>query len=583
MKYFLLITVIIFTLIHCSTKNSETSRVTIDFNMENPHSRAMLTDSRSLTDINVITVAVRYDGKYLSDPVRVDMTTRIVTLNVPVGRNRTFIAKAFVNNDLQYKGETTMDVLPGSDNVVAIVMERVSFGDNNILNLAFKDIDLGFGHIAGTLTLQAPADESNYTGYNFYWGDKVGNKMESLQWIGHADATGTDITMNIAADTLLATAEGTKGYFLVFAVGADQETDLPVGGALKIIDDDGGIDYVSEGTIDNPILIPADGSMHSAQVANGMPSYYYTEAIDNVDAIQITISNLSDDVDIWSCPRGTSQTFDSGRCTMNNIGLTTGESISFSDFNYPSDEKFYFYVDGSDTGLYLLSFGGNYDIQAKGVNYSLTVCSPQGLISEPVDVLSGYALNTETCMGIIPNYYRVKVEPGKEYIAYKSSSYVGMDVFQNEDFSTGSVDPTSFVASGEYIYIRFTNQTTMGGDESTYYHVVTSHGTAVEPIAILPEKTNYSQVNGGASYYIMQLAPNTEYTMDCDLNNAMNIELYDGVDFQGEAYSSLFFELLNLTPLPFMTGSNGYVGFKVITSHSDGEAYSIRVYSILAE
>ena len=98
--------------------------------------------------------------------------------------------------------------------------------------VAFTDTDSNGGQIAGTVTITKAADENDFSHYVLYWGSNSVTKRSDTE-ITSLAVTGSNVTYNFAADTIIPTAPGAT-HLLVFTKNEDGE--MATGVNIAIID-----------------------------------------------------------------------------------------------------------------------------------------------------------------------------------------------------------------------------------------------------------------------------------------------------------------------------------------------------------
>ncbi|TFG63205.1 MAG: hypothetical protein E4H36_06210, partial [Spirochaetales bacterium] len=156
----------------------------------------------------------------------------------------------------------------------------------------FTDIDPGPGEIAGSLSIQKAADESDITQYVLYWGSGAAEKLTGGEEITAIGKTSGNLDFFIPPDSAIPSG---ASYLLVYSKNEAGEMAEPL--SLAITDAADTVYTGSEGTAASPIVLASSFgiSTYSREIGQGR-SYYSLTQTNN--SCTITITDLTDDIDL---------------------------------------------------------------------------------------------------------------------------------------------------------------------------------------------------------------------------------------------------------------------------------------------
>lgn len=277
--------------------------------------------------------------------------------------------------------------------------------------------------------------------------------------------------------------------------------DLPAGQTVSVpivMSADG---FASEGSPDEPILIPNDGTPYIGRVGTDT-SYYYTD-YGSFTHLDITMKEMTDDADLLDY--------------SNNSTFTPPPTITFG-INYcgrGKDEGISYYTGTPPFGYYYFAVDGSHTVN--GAAYIITSRVHSGSVSDisigdslsPLVVPVGLQVDTGIRDFSIPpfiNFYTTMVEAGTQYWInmYGNDPGTVTTVYEDPTFST-VIGSSSFTAPGSLVFFTASGSVI----DSFPLEVTTNEGSIDEPVELCPDeeylagRANYCMVGGdySSSYY----------------------------------------------------------------------------------
>ncbi|MBN2078924.1 MAG: hypothetical protein JW838_08155 [Spirochaetes bacterium] len=297
--------------------------------------------------------------------------------------------------------------------------------------------------------------------------------------------------------------------------------------------------FTSEGTPDEPILIPNDGTPYIGRVGTGR-SYYRTDQ-GSFNFLNILITEQTDDADLLGFAGDS--TFSDINIVYpvfgaNYCGRGKDESInSLSHVGY-----YYFIVDGSHTS------GGAVFVISCMAHNGMVGDIMVGSIVSPIVVPVGIQVQTGLRDISVPpyiNYYTSAVVTGTQYWInlYGNLLDTVTTAYRDATFST-IIGGTSFTAAGKNVFFTASGSTTDNFD----LEVTATEGTPSRPVTIYPDelfgsgRANYCMVGGegASSYYRMPVnfIDAMYEIMVTDFWGDVDLFVYDSASFDEPVASS---------------------------------------------
>jgi hypothetical protein len=396
---------------------------------------------------------------------------------------------------------------------------------NAAAGVTFKDIDAGAGEIAGLLSIDKAADESDVTGYVLYWGGTAGTKLAGEPAVAEYPVSEGGFTRFFSPDTPV--PQGAT-HFIVFTKNAAGEMTTGTSCAA----DTSGTAYTEmEGTQTAPVFLEASmgGTSYTKQIGSGK-SYYRTTPLGM--SLYISVRGLSDDVDLIGY--GSDPSF-SSEVERSCFGRTAEDILSpfyMEGTSGGGDIFYYFVVDGGSTGYKLNAPGAAFTITVQSHNGEEVMISSVGTPESPVNLLAGvvqYSMVDGT------SYYRVSAVAGTSYYCNVSP---GMSpVFYTDRFSTPAPG-LPVTAAEDSLYL-----TVSGGSSTFKLEIVCKEGTPQIPVYLKNGKDSYCQTAGVPSYYSFDVIPGHPYTINlCEIpksfDHDFDLHVFQGEDFSGTPAAS---------------------------------------------
>ncbi len=328
--------------------------------------------------------------------------------------------------------------------------------------------------------------------------------------------------------------------------------------------------FASEGTPDEPILIPNDGTPVIGRVGTDT-SYYYTDH-GLFTHLDIAVKEMTDDADLLDYTGDNSfQNFPVITFGVNYCGRGKDEWI-FHFTGTPPFGYYYFAVDGRHTAN-----GAAYIITAD-VHGGAVVEIPVGSIASPLIVPVGLHIDTGIRSSSVPpyvNYYTAAVDAGKEYWInmYGNDPTTYTTIYQDPGFIT-EIGGDTFTATGSMVFFTASGE----GTDNFPLEVTTGEGSIEEPVELYPDeelswglqrRANYCMVGGeySSSYYRFPITMMGTYQIQVTslYGNIGDVDLY--------VYSDPSFDAGSLVGSSATPGTGEESLFQGSSSFPDGSIY----------